>query len=223
MSSGPDRGLSRRLAGTTGIVVCGLLLLAAVERGARGASGEYPLEDGAASLSTACEGDAPAESFVAPVADIGAPSSEPPAAHGEQEAASSLIPALERESDPELPSGVAQAMVAESEALPATPSVAATPFQTGKASYYHPSLEGRPTASGEPYRGGELTAAHRSLPFGTVVRVVNPRNGRSVMVRINDRGPFVSRRVIDLSKAAARELRMVQQGVVAVHLEIVED
>lgn len=95
-------------------------------------------------------------------------------------------------------------------------------FQNGKASYYHPSLEGRPTANGEPYRSTELTAAHRTLPFGTVVRVVNLTNGRSVVVRINDRGPFVQRRVIDLSKSAARELQMVRQGVAPVKLEILE-
>lgn len=92
----------------------------------------------------------------------------------------------------------------------------------GQAVYYSDSLAGRPTASGEPYRPTGLTAAHRDLPFGTRVRVTNQRNGRSVVVRINDRGPFGRReRVIDLSRRAAERLGMIRAGVVPVEIEVV--
>jgi rare lipoprotein A len=92
--------------------------------------------------------------------------------------------------------------------------------QQGLASYYAQSLAGRRTASGEPYNPGELTAAHRTLRFGTVVRVTRLETGQSVVVRINDRGPYKSGRVIDLSMAAARRLDMVRAGVVRVRLQI---
>ncbi len=91
----------------------------------------------------------------------------------------------------------------------------------GYASWYGPGFYGRRTASGEVYDGTELTAAHKSLPFGTVVRVTNLDNGSSVLVRINDRGPFKPGRIIDLSPAAAREIGLVGQGVVPVRLELV--
>ena len=77
---------------------------------------------------------------------------------------------------------------------------------SGLASWYGPGFHGRRTASGESFNANALTAAHRSLPFGARVRVVNQRNGRSVVVRINDRGPFAGGRVIDLSKAAAQSI-----------------
>lgn len=89
-------------------------------------------------------------------------------------------------------------------------------FQTGGASFYGNKFNGRRTASGQRFSNSAFTAAHRTLPFGTMVRVVNPRNGRSVVVRINDRGPFVRGRVIDLSSAAARKLGI--GGVGTVHL-----
>src|SRR5689334_4107205 len=76
-------------------------------------------------------------------------------------------------------------------------------IQTGKASFYADSFEGNPTASGEKYRANKFTAAHKTLPFGTVVKVTNLANKESVNVTINDRGPYVEGRVIDLSKAAA--------------------
>ena len=82
----------------------------------------------------------------------------------------------------------------------------------GQASYYGPGFDGRPTASGERFNRRELTAAHRSLPFGTRVRVQNLANGRSVDVRINDRGPFVRHRIIDLSEAAGGRLGLHRQG-----------
>ena len=90
----------------------------------------------------------------------------------------------------------------------------------GAASWYGPGFYGRQTASGERLRKGTFTAAHRTLPFGTRVRVINLENGRSVVVRINDRGPFRHHRVIDLAHGAASELRMMQAGEVPVRLEI---
>ncbi|ACA19253.1 rare lipoprotein A [Methylobacterium sp. 4-46] len=83
-----------------------------------------------------------------------------------------------------------------------TPALA----QTGGASWYGPGFQGRRTANGERFNTHALTAAHRSLPFGSRVRVTNTSNGRSVVVRINDRGPYVGGRVIDLSQASARAI-----------------
>ena len=84
------------------------------------------------------------------------------------------------------------------------------------------SFTGRKTASGERYNKHSMTAAHRSLPFGTIVRVTNMKNRRRVSVRINDRGPFVRGRIIDLSKAAAKKLRMIDAGVVRCTVEVVK-
>jgi len=91
---------------------------------------------------------------------------------------------------------------------------------TGEASYYARGFEGRSTASGEPYRAAKYTAAHRSLPFGTLLRVTNVRNGRSVVVRVNDRGPFHARRIVDLSRAAAAEIGLVRRGRGQVRLDV---
>ena len=91
---------------------------------------------------------------------------------------------------------------------------------SGRASWYGPKFHGRPTANGEIFNSNDLTAAHPSLPFGTKVRVTNLRNGRSVIVRINDRGPFVKGRIIDVSAAAARVLNMVNSGTASVQLDI---
>jgi len=85
--------------------------------------------------------------------------------------------------------------------------------ETGKASFYADKFNGRKTASGERFSNRKKTAAHKTLPFGTKVTVTNMRNGRSVKVRINDRGPFVAGRSIDLSKKAARKIGMVGEGV----------
>lgn len=79
-------------------------------------------------------------------------------------------------------------------------------IQSGRASWYGPGFHGRRTASGETFNTNDLTAAHRTLPFGTKVRVVNKKTGRSVVVRINDRGPYAHGRVIDLSKASAQAI-----------------
>lgn len=93
-------------------------------------------------------------------------------------------------------------------------------IERGLASWYGPGFDGRPTASGEIYDRHDLTAAHRILPFGTVVEVRNRENGRSVRVRINDRGPFIRGRIIDLSYAAARELEMIVPGTAAVEIRV---
>ncbi|MCL1991381.1 MAG: septal ring lytic transglycosylase RlpA family protein, partial [Spirochaetes bacterium] len=94
--------------------------------------------------------------------------------------------------------------------------------QEGIASWYGPEFDGRPTASGEIFNSALLTAAHPSLPFGTVVVVTNLHNGRSVQVRINDRGPFVHARIIDVSRAAAQELDMLITGTAPVVVESVD-
>lgn len=92
--------------------------------------------------------------------------------------------------------------------------------QTGYASYYARAHDGLRTASGERYDMDEMTAAHRTLPFGTRVRVTNLENGRHAVVRINDRGPFRKGRVIDVSYAAARKLGLVHSGVAKVRVEV---
>jgi rare lipoprotein A len=93
--------------------------------------------------------------------------------------------------------------------------------KTGRASFYAKKFHGRRTTNGERYHNEKLTAAHRTLPFGTLVRVTNVRNGRSVVVRVNDRGPFVKDRLIDVSQAAAHELGMVAAGTAPVKVEVV--
>ena len=93
--------------------------------------------------------------------------------------------------------------------------------QTGIASWYGPGFHGRRTSSGEVYNQYDLTAAHQTLPHGTRVQVTNLTNGRSVLVRINDRGPFVDDRIIDLSYAAARQIDMIGPGTAMVQVEIV--
>jgi rare lipoprotein A len=92
----------------------------------------------------------------------------------------------------------------------------------GVASYYADEFNGRPTASGEAYDMNSFTAAHRSLPFNTEVRVLDLDTGKSVIVRINDRGPFKDNRVIDVSLAAAKELGLVMPGTANVRLEILQ-
>jgi rare lipoprotein A len=107
------------------------------------------------------------------------------------------------------------------------PSAPSAPQETvmgrGSASYYAAKFDGRRTASGERFDNGAMTAAHRTLPFGTLVRVTNIANGRSVIVRINDRGPFTRGRMIDLSRAAAAELGLVTRGHGMVELALIAD
>ena len=90
----------------------------------------------------------------------------------------------------------------------------------GEASWYGPGFFGRRTVTGEVFRPGTMTAAHRSLPLGTRVRVTNFSNGRSVVVRINDRGPYISKRIIDLAHGAACELGLVRSGIAQVRVEV---
>jgi rare lipoprotein A len=94
--------------------------------------------------------------------------------------------------------------------------------QDGVASYYHDRFHGRKTASGAAYNKNTLSAAHKTLPLGTEVRVTDARSGKSVIVRINDRGPFVKGRVIDLSRAAAREIGLTQKGLTKVKVEVLK-
>lgn len=90
--------------------------------------------------------------------------------------------------------------------------------ETGKASYYADKFQGRTTASGAPFNQNSLTAAHRTLPFGTTVKVTNLANGRSVKVTVTDRGPYAGGRILDVSKKAARKLGMVDAGVASVKI-----
>ncbi|MCL2792779.1 MAG: septal ring lytic transglycosylase RlpA family protein [Spirochaetaceae bacterium] len=102
----------------------------------------------------------------------------------------------------------------------------ASPFlfseAAGYASWYGGKFHGRRTANGEIYNMHQLTAAHKTLPFDTIVKVKNLENGKTTVVRINDRGPFIEGRIIDLSYAAAKEIGMVEAGIVKVALEIIE-
>lgn len=92
--------------------------------------------------------------------------------------------------------------------------------QSGRVSWYGPGFHGRQTASGEIFDSGDFTMAHRSLPLGSQVRVTNLANGRSVVLRVNDRGPYVRGRIADLSRAAARRLDFVDDGVVRARIEL---
>lgn len=99
--------------------------------------------------------------------------------------------------------------------------VAGPYYEVGIASWYGPGFQGNRTANGEIYDMNGISAAHKSLPFGTIVRVVDLDTGRSVVVRINDRGPFIEGRIIDLSKGAAEKLGIVDKGIARVGLRIV--
>jgi rare lipoprotein A len=116
---------------------------------------------------------------------------------------------------PKTPSGKGQKHVRK-----APVSVEAKPYQVGMASWYGKQFHGRATASGEDFDMFELTAAHRQIPLGTYVKVTNLRNGKSIVVRVNDRGPYVGDRVIDLSYGAARMLSF-RSGVEKVRLDII--
>lgn len=141
--------------------------------------------------------------------------------------------AADAQSDP----GSTKAAVQDSEAVESSDDTAVAPqpvqpptppmpqpsvisVSTGEASWYGPGFYGNRTANGEVFRPGTLTAAHRTLPFGTKVRVTNLWNGRSTVVRINDRGPFHGRRVIDLAHGAANQLGLVASGIAQVRLEV---
>lgn len=119
---------------------------------------------------------------------------------------------------------IVQAVPDPAEAVPvvAVPASPSRSLGSGVASFYGSELHGRRTASGEKFDMHALTAAHRTLPFGTRLLVTNPANGRSVTVRINDRGPFHGGRVIDLSRAAANEIGLVARGHGRVELAVIE-
>lgn len=104
--------------------------------------------------------------------------------------------------------------------LLAAAALAADPELDGVASWYGGKFHGRLTSSGEVFDTNEMTAAHRTLPFGTLVKVTNLDNGKSAMVKINDRGPFVDGRIIDLSRAAAEQIDMLETGIARVSLGI---
>lgn len=93
--------------------------------------------------------------------------------------------------------------------------------EQGDASWYGPRFHGRKTANGERYNQNAMTAAHRTLPIGSVIDVTNPRNGKTVRLRVNDRGPFVKGRIVDLSRAAAIQLDTIARGVEPVVIRIV--
>jgi rare lipoprotein A len=123
-------------------------------------------------------------------------------------------------------SGSKDAQVAT--AKPAAPAVAQKksrpkpPYQVGTASWYGSDFNGKATASGEPYNMYDMTAAHLKLPLGTRVKVTNLRNGKAVVVRINDRGPMVEGRIIDLSYSAAKVLGVKAYGIQKVRLDVVQ-
>jgi rare lipoprotein A len=94
--------------------------------------------------------------------------------------------------------------------------------QEGLVSWYGAAFQDRPTASGERFNSDGYTMAHPTLPFGTAVKVTNLRNGRSVVVRVNDRGPHVGQRIADLSRAAAAQIGMLRRGVVRARIEVLE-
>jgi rare lipoprotein A len=97
-----------------------------------------------------------------------------------------------------------------------------TLITSGKASFYADQFHGQETSSGDMYNQNDFTAAHRTLPFGTIVSVTNKKNGKNVIVRINDRGPFVKSRIIDLTKSAAKKIGMVPFGVVPVKIQVLD-
>jgi len=103
------------------------------------------------------------------------------------------------------------------------PVAGASTAVEGVASFYGKEHQGKKTASGEIFDMNKLTAAHRALPFGAKVKVTNLANNRFVIVRINDRGPFIAGRMIDLSQAAAERLDMIEAGVVRVKVQVLED
>jgi rare lipoprotein A len=96
------------------------------------------------------------------------------------------------------------------------------PYQVGTASWYGDNFDGKPTASGEPYDMYDMTAAHLTLPMGSYVKVTNLKNGKAVVVRVNDRGPIVPGRIIDLSYGAAQALQIRQRGLQRVRLDLIK-
>lgn len=155
----------------------------------------------------------------APLAASTAAAPDAPAARMEPAAATAAVIELVplQAAATELPASTP----AQAEPAPSAPQE--TVIGRGSASYYAAKFEGRRTASGERYDDDEMTAAHRTLPFGSLVRVTNLATGRSVVVRVNDRGPFTRGRTIDVSRAAADELGLVARGHADVELALIAD
>ncbi|MFM7379367.1 MAG: septal ring lytic transglycosylase RlpA family protein [Erythrobacter sp.] len=151
------------------------------------------------------------------LAPLAASSAAAPDAPAPIEAATSVVELVPLQPAAEITAPV----VAEEAPAPSAPQE--TVMGRGSASYYAAKFDGRRTASGERFDNGAMTAAHRTLPFGTLVRVTNLANGRSVIVRINDRGPFSAGRMIDVSRAAADELGLVARGHGMVELAVIAD
>ena len=116
----------------------------------------------------------------------------------------------------------AESPAAEKDDSPASQVDRSGAFQIGKASYYGHKFNGRPTASGEIFDMNGISAAHRELPLGTYIRVTHMGNGRSLVLKVNDRGPFIDGRILDLSLGAAKRLDMIEEGVAEVKIEIVK-
>ncbi len=153
---------------------------------------------GVASSSAPSVSDAPAVS-----ATVDRPAEPPPPV-------ATMVPPVALVSDVDIPASAPEAPAEEAQGQA---------IGSGKASYYGAELAGNPTANGETFDPTEMTAAHRTLPFGTRLRVTNERTGASVVVRINDRGPFHGNRVIDVSTAAAKEIGLKRAGTARVSLE----
>ncbi|TAF51127.1 MAG: septal ring lytic transglycosylase RlpA family protein [Oscillatoriales cyanobacterium] len=136
--------------------------------------------------------------------------------------ASPDIPPLQHPSQFMLDSSGNLAYVDQSDNSDNTPAPEEIVYQAGEASWYGPGFDGNYTASGEVFNQYDISAAHPTLPFNTIVRVTNVDNGRSLDVRINDRGPFSGHRILDLSRGAAEELGVVSTGVAYVEISIVE-
>ncbi len=156
---------------------------------------------------------------LAPIAASSASASDVPTSARVETSASAMIELVPVQlTDDVSATSNAPAMI---EAAPSAPQE--TVMGRGSASYYAAKFDGRRTASGERFDNRGMTAAHRTLPFGTIVRVTNVATGKSVVVRINDRGPFTAGRMIDVSRAAADELGLVARGHGTVELAIIED
>ena len=130
-----------------------------------------------------------------------------------------VVQTVEAAQDPVLPLAPAAPEIVENVVEKAAPE--AKHLGDGEASYYGRELAGNRTANGERFNPNALTAAHRSLPMGSKIRVINKANGKSVIVRINDRGPFVKKRLIDVSYAAAQQIQMIRSGHAKVRLELI--
>ncbi len=156
---------------------------------------------------------------LAPIAASSASASDAPISARVEASSSAMIELVPvQPSDDVSATTNAPAMIEEAPSAPQE-----TVMGRGSASYYAAKFNGRRTASGERFDNAEMTAAHRTLPFGTLVRVTYVATGKSVVVRINDRGPFTAGRMIDISRAAAEELGLVARGHGTVELAVIED